>query len=60
MSLKDVSSDGLKELALYLKRFPSDDDDADQYWYQLACILRKRSGNTYRYSEQVGLPCDAV
>lgn len=53
--LSDVSADGLKELAGYLKRFPSSDEDAEQFWYQLACTLRKRHKNTFNYSEQVSL-----
>ena len=52
-SLSDVSDADLKKLAGYLKRFPSDDDEAEQFWYQLACVLRRRRGNTYNYSEQV-------
>ena len=51
--LSDVPPDGLKELAGCLKRFPSDDEDADQFWYQLACTLRRRRGNKYNYTEQV-------
>ena len=51
--LSDVPADGLKELAGYLKRFPEHDEDADQYWYQLACTLRKRHKNKFSYSEQV-------
>lgn len=53
--LRDVSADDLKELAGYLRRFPSGDDEADQYWYQLACTLRRRHRKTFNYSEQVSM-----
>ena len=51
--LNDVSSEGLKELAGYLKQFPPDDEEAEQYWYQLACVLRKKYRNRFDYTEQV-------
>lgn len=53
MALSDVSLKGLKELASYLRRFPKDDDDAEQYWYQLAHTLRKRNKQKCDYTEQV-------
>lgn len=51
--LSDVPEDGLKELAGYLKRFPSTDSDAEQFWYQLACILRQKYRKRFSYTEQV-------
>lgn len=51
--LSDVPAEGLEELARYLKRFPSDDDDAEQFWYQLASVLRKRNRKKFDYTQQV-------
>lgn len=51
--LSDVPEKDFEELAGYLKRFPVGDDDAEQFWYQLACVLRKKYKKRFNYTEQV-------
>ncbi len=50
----DVPLERLKELAGHLKRFPvTEEEDPEQFWWMLACTLRKRNSNKCNYSELV-------
>ena len=53
MSLSDVPEEGIIELAAYLRGFPPHDDEGEQFWYQLACVLRRRSRVKFDYSQEV-------
>ncbi len=53
MSLSDIPEGGILELAGYLRGFPPHDEDAEQYWYLLACELRQRNTTNYNYSQNV-------
>lgn len=51
---KDVSTATLKELAGYLRCFPvTGEEDPEQFWYLLACTLRKKNKARCDYSELV-------
>ena len=54
MSLfSDIPIERLKELAGYLKRFAASEEEDEQYWYLLACALRKRNKSKCNYTEVV-------
>ena len=60
MSVADLSDNQRKELAKWLNKFPpatEDNDDPDQYWFNLADHLRKTQRKQFDYTNLVLSSC---